>query len=106
MPHKFGVNVSNLVLMPKKTGGGSHYNFFFFLNHVLCKTGRTSEEPMGKTLSIFPLNSPLQNKKRKTIYLYPPIFLKAISCFELFLVRNKLDQIFKEFIRQQEQILI
>jgi hypothetical protein len=30
MPHKFGVNVSNLVLMPKKTGGGGHYNFIFY----------------------------------------------------------------------------
>jgi hypothetical protein len=30
MPHKFGANASNLVLMPKKTGGGGHYNFFFY----------------------------------------------------------------------------
>jgi hypothetical protein len=29
MPHKFGDNTSNLVLMPKKTGGGDHYKFIF-----------------------------------------------------------------------------
>jgi hypothetical protein len=29
MPHKFVVNASNFVLMPKKTGGGDHYNFTF-----------------------------------------------------------------------------
>jgi hypothetical protein len=29
MPHKFGANASNLVLMPKKIGGGGHYNFIF-----------------------------------------------------------------------------
>jgi hypothetical protein len=29
MPHKFGANASNLVLMPKKTGGKGHYNFIF-----------------------------------------------------------------------------
>jgi hypothetical protein len=40
---KFSANASNLVLMLKKTGGGDHYNFFF-LNHVLCKTGRTPGE--------------------------------------------------------------
>jgi hypothetical protein len=53
MPHKFGVNASNFVLMSKKTGGGGHYNFFFLLNHVLCKTGRTPGEPTGRTPSIF-----------------------------------------------------
>jgi hypothetical protein len=54
IPHKFDANASNLVLMSKKTGGGGHYNFFFFffLNHVLCKTRRTPEEPMGRTPSI------------------------------------------------------
>jgi hypothetical protein len=26
---KFGANASNLELMPKKTGGGCHYNFIF-----------------------------------------------------------------------------
>jgi hypothetical protein len=52
MTHKFGVNASNLVLMPKKTDGGDHYNFFF-LNHVLRKTGRMSGELTGKTPSIF-----------------------------------------------------
>jgi hypothetical protein len=41
---KFSVNASILVLMPKKTGGGDHYNFFFLLYHVLRKTGRTLEE--------------------------------------------------------------
>jgi hypothetical protein len=45
MSHKFDVNASNLVLMPKKTGGGGHYNFIFFLYHVLRKTGKTPGEP-------------------------------------------------------------
>jgi hypothetical protein len=31
--------------MPKKIGGGSHYNFIFFLNHVLHKTRKISGEP-------------------------------------------------------------
>jgi hypothetical protein len=55
MPLKFGANTSILVLMLKKTGGGGHYNFIFFLNHILCKTGRTPGEPTGRTPSIFPL---------------------------------------------------
>jgi hypothetical protein len=54
MPHKFDANVSNLVLMPKKTGGGGHYNFIFFLNHVLHKTERMLGELTGRTLNIFP----------------------------------------------------
>jgi hypothetical protein len=29
MPHKFDANASNLVLIPKKTSGGGHYNFIF-----------------------------------------------------------------------------
>jgi hypothetical protein len=29
MTHKFGANASNLMLIPKKTGGGGHYNFIF-----------------------------------------------------------------------------
>jgi hypothetical protein len=29
MSHKFDANASNLVLMPKKTGGGGRYNFIF-----------------------------------------------------------------------------
>jgi hypothetical protein len=53
MPHKFGVNASNLVLMSKKTGGGGHYNFIFFLNHVLPKTRRTPGKLTGRTPSIF-----------------------------------------------------
>jgi hypothetical protein len=52
MPHKFGANASNLVQMPKKSGGG-HYNFIFFLNHVLRKIRRTPGEPTGRTPSIF-----------------------------------------------------
>jgi hypothetical protein len=28
-------------LLNKKTSGEGHYNFIFFLNHVLSKTGRT-----------------------------------------------------------------
>jgi hypothetical protein len=54
MPHKFSVNASNLVLMPKKTSG-KPLQFYFFLNHVLRKTGRTPGEPMKKTSSIFHL---------------------------------------------------
>jgi hypothetical protein len=50
---KFDANASNLVLMPKKTGG---VQFYFFLNHVLRKIGRTPREPTGKTPSIFLLN--------------------------------------------------
>jgi hypothetical protein len=53
IPHKFGANASNLVLMPKKTGSGGHYNFIFFLNHVLHKTERTLGEPTRRTPSIF-----------------------------------------------------
>jgi hypothetical protein len=30
MPHKFGISALNLVLMPKKTDGGGHYNFIFY----------------------------------------------------------------------------
>jgi hypothetical protein len=30
--------------MPKKIGGRGHYNFIFFLNHVLHKSGRTLGE--------------------------------------------------------------
>jgi hypothetical protein len=29
MPHKFGANASNLVLIPKKMDGRGHYNFIF-----------------------------------------------------------------------------
>jgi hypothetical protein len=53
MPHKFGANASNLVLIPNKTGGGGHYNFIFFLNHILPKTRRTPGEPTGRTPNIF-----------------------------------------------------
>jgi hypothetical protein len=53
MPHKFGANASNLMLMPKKTVWRPLQFFFFFFNHVLCKTGRTSGEPTGRTPSIF-----------------------------------------------------
>jgi hypothetical protein len=53
IPHKFDANASNLVLMPKKISGGSHYNFIFFLNHVLRKTGRTPGEPTGRIPIIF-----------------------------------------------------
>jgi hypothetical protein len=52
MPHKFGVNASNVVLIPKKISGGGHYNFFL-VNYVLCKTERTPEEPTERTLNIF-----------------------------------------------------
>jgi hypothetical protein len=39
--------------MPKKTGGGGHYNFIFFLNHVLHKIRRMSREFTGRTPNIF-----------------------------------------------------
>jgi hypothetical protein len=42
MHHKFGVNASNLVLMPKKLVVEA-ITIFFFLNHVLRKTERTLE---------------------------------------------------------------
>jgi hypothetical protein len=63
MPHKFGANASNLVLMPKKTGGGGHYNFIFFLNYVLRKIGRTPGEPMEKPLTF-------------SIYIYIYIYMR------------------------------
>jgi hypothetical protein len=53
MPHKFGVNASILMLMPKKQVVNATSILFFFLNHVLHKTVRTSEEPMGRTPNIF-----------------------------------------------------
>jgi hypothetical protein len=53
MPHKFGANASNLVLMPKKTSNEGHYNFIFFLNYVLHKTERTLEELTRRTPIIF-----------------------------------------------------
>ena len=55
MPHKFGANALNVMLMLKKTDGGGNYNFFF-LNHVLHKTERTSGESTGRTPSIFLYN--------------------------------------------------
>jgi hypothetical protein len=71
MPYKFGANVSNLVLMPKKTGGGGHYNFIFFLNHVIPKTGRTS----GELLAFSYDNSLLHT----TLFIYIYIY---ILCFK------------------------
>jgi hypothetical protein len=53
MPHKSSANASNLVLMPKKTGDGDHYNFIFFLNNVLYKTGRMLGEPTRRTPNTF-----------------------------------------------------
>jgi hypothetical protein len=53
MTHKFSANASNLILIHKKTGSRGHYNFIFFLNHVLRKTERTSEKPTKKTPNIF-----------------------------------------------------
>jgi hypothetical protein len=41
----------------------------FFLNHVLCKTGRTPGEPTGKTSSIFLKLMPSFKKKKKHIYI-------------------------------------
>jgi hypothetical protein len=53
MPYKFDANTSNLMLILKKTCGGGHYNFIFFLNHVLPKTRKMPGEPTGKISSIF-----------------------------------------------------
>jgi hypothetical protein len=39
--------------MPKKIGGGGHYNFIFFLNHILHKIERTPGEHTERTPSIF-----------------------------------------------------
>ena len=50
---KFSANASHLVLIPKKIGSGDHYNFIFFLNHVLSKIERTLGEPMRKPLAFF-----------------------------------------------------
>jgi hypothetical protein len=43
--------IINLVLMPKKIGAECYYNFIFFLNYVLCKTGKTLwGEPLAFSL--------------------------------------------------------
>jgi hypothetical protein len=47
--------------MPKKTDGGGHYSFIFFLNYVLYKTGRTPEEHYG--------GEPLTFSKKKKIII-------------------------------------
>jgi hypothetical protein len=51
MPHTFGANASNLVLMPKKNRWWRSLQFYFFLNHVLCKTRRTQENLRGEPLA-------------------------------------------------------
>jgi hypothetical protein len=43
---------SNLILMSKKIMMEAT-TILFFLNHVLCKVGRTPGEPTGRTPSIF-----------------------------------------------------
>jgi hypothetical protein len=53
MPHKFGVNASNLVLMPKKTGGGGHYNFIFSLIMFYVRLGECQENLRGEPLAFF-----------------------------------------------------
>jgi hypothetical protein len=75
MSHKFDANASNLVLMPKKTSGGGYYNFIFFLNHVLCKIGRTLGEPTGRTPSIFlkKINSVYSKWKKKAKFWFETI---------------------------------
>jgi hypothetical protein len=67
--HKFGANASNLVLMPKKAGGGGHCNFFF-LNHVLRMIGRTPGEPTGRT----PSNIYIYEEKFTLLYEVSDIF--------------------------------
>jgi hypothetical protein len=43
MPHKFGANASNLVLMSKKTGGKGHYNFIFSEIMFYVRVGERQE---------------------------------------------------------------
>jgi hypothetical protein len=51
--------------MPKKTGGGGHYNFIFFLNYVLRKTERMPGEPTGRTLAFSYKNQALRENNKK-----------------------------------------
>jgi hypothetical protein len=51
MPHKFGVNASNLVLMHKKTGGGDHYNFIFSSIMFYIRLGECQENLRGEPLA-------------------------------------------------------
>jgi hypothetical protein len=51
MPYKFGVNTTNLVLMPKKTNGGSHYNFIFSKIKFYVRLGKRQENLQGKPLA-------------------------------------------------------
>jgi hypothetical protein len=51
MPHKFDANASNLVLMPKKTGGRGHYNFIFSQIMFYVKLGEHQENLWGEPLA-------------------------------------------------------
>jgi hypothetical protein len=51
MPHKFSANASILVLMPKKTGGGGHYNFIFSQIMFYVKLGEHQENLRGEPLT-------------------------------------------------------
>jgi hypothetical protein len=43
MPHKFGTNTSNLMIMPKKIGGGGHCNFIFSKIMFYVRLGERQE---------------------------------------------------------------
>jgi hypothetical protein len=51
MPHKFGVNASNLMLMPKKTGDGGYYNFIFSQTMFYIRLGERQENLRGEPLT-------------------------------------------------------
>jgi hypothetical protein len=47
MSRKFDVNASNLVLMPKKIGGGGHNNFIFSYIMFYVRLGERQENLRG-----------------------------------------------------------
>jgi hypothetical protein len=51
MPHKFGANASNLVLMSKKRGDGGHYNFIFSYIMFYVILGERQENLWGEPLA-------------------------------------------------------
>jgi hypothetical protein len=56
MSHKFDANVSILVLMPKKTGGGGHYNFIFSQIMFYVRLKKRQENLRGEPLAFSFLN--------------------------------------------------